>query len=182
MNTPNNSYRTPDQLKELLHNQEVLTTARDKTFEDLQNRSVINATIVEKALFRYTDLKCPEIAIMPSGLHAVFIACDLRQDTLLLVFRKKLVSTISYDGFYPFSVGIQDIAYQSLTVGIWLSLQYAIQFNLPWRLNELLKAYPDVTSRPGFDILFQKFGFEQLGYSPAVWKPPYNITNSAYLG
>jgi hypothetical protein len=128
--------------------------------------------------YRYTNLKCPMLEIQPAGWVAVFIQVDVRNDQLLIVFRGKLASTISYQGFWPFSVPLSNIPYVSLCCAVQLTFEHCRQFNLEWKLQKILDLYPEVTSQPWFDTTFQKFGFEQMGYSPVVWKPPYNITLS----
>lgn len=172
----NSTSYVPLPLKELLFDQQILIDTRDKVYDDLLSRQLDFLVGVEKVeSFRYTNLKCPSLVLQPSGIYVVFISLDVQNDQAYLVFRKRLAETISYQGFWPFATVLSDIPYLSLVCGIELSFEYARQFNFAWKLDRILMKYPELTSQPGFQERFQKFGFEVMGYSPTVWKPPYRI-------
>lgn len=151
-----------------------LNRIAEAVMTDLLGRQLPRLTphLVHK--YRWTDLPCPSICTERPEIHAIFIDHDDVTRTVFLAFRKEGESELTYEGFWPFGVGEDDIKLISLYVGLYLTLEYDRQYHQEWQMQAILRKYPDIDPECLGDAI-QRFGFEVLGYSPEIFQPPYNI-------
>ncbi len=152
-----------------------MLTFMQTVFTDLISRNVPNVKAILTTPYRNGDILCPAISIEPAGIDAILVRLSDYEDQAYFVFRQRKVLPGTYDGFLPFPVYLENIPLISLYVGLYLSIEYCRQFNLPWSMQAVLAKYSDVTELVGFESIFQRFGFEVLQFSPEILRPPYNI-------
>jgi hypothetical protein len=160
-----------------INHPELLEKVAGEVLQDMLSRNLPYRQPVLDHIYEYIDqLKCPSISIQPEGISAVFFNVDPSQESIYILYRKRLETNISYQGFYPFGAPANNIPLLSLYCAIALSLEIQQQYGWDWCLPAILKKYPEFDlDDPCFTAEFQRFGFEVMGFSPVVWKPPYNI-------